>query len=163
MIVVVEHLIVSPEHNYVGRFGGPSGNHPGLRQDAVQLIAGRGIAGDRYARREAGHNKQVTFFEVEVIEALSLYFGRPIEPEQVRRNVFLRGLRLSSLVGREFSLNGIRFRGLEPCKPCFWMNEAIGPGAEALLGGRGGLRAAILDDGVLRVGEADFALVDFEP
>ncbi len=158
MIVTVQHLILSPEHNYVGHFGGPSGKHPALRQDDVQLIAGRGISGDRYARCEAGHGKQITFFEMEVIEALSQHYGRPIAPEQVRRNVFLRGLRLDPLVGRQFSLNGIRFRGLDACKPCFWMDEAIGMGAEAFLVGKGGLRAAILDDGVLRLGEAKFAM-----
>jgi MOSC domain-containing protein YiiM len=38
------------------------------------------------------------------------------------------------------------------CKPCYWMDEAIAPGAEALLQGRGGLRARILTSGTLRVG-----------
>ena len=33
-----------------------------------------------------------------------------------------------------------------------WMDEAIAPGAEALLQGRGGLRARILTSGTLRVG-----------
>ncbi len=160
MTVIVEHLIISPEHNYVGHYGGPAGTHPALRQETVRLIAGHGIAGDRYARREAGHAKQLTFFEIEVIEALSRHYQRPVQPEQVRRNIFLRGLRLPSLVGREFSLNGIRFRGLEPCKPCFWMDEAVGPGAEDFLVGKGGLRAAILDDGKLRLGETRFAMED---
>jgi len=39
---------------------------------------------------------------------------------------------------------------MEECKPCYWMDFAIGPGAEAWLQGRAGLRARILTDGVLR-------------
>ena len=44
----------------------------------------------------------------------------------------------------------LRFAGVEQCKPCHWMDSALGPGAEAWLQGRGGLRARILTDGVLR-------------
>ncbi len=36
--------------------------------------------------------------------------------------------------------------------PCHWMNTAIAPGAEAALQGRGGLRARILSNGILRAG-----------
>jgi MOSC domain-containing protein YiiM len=39
---------------------------------------------------------------------------------------------------------------VEECRPCYWMNRAIAPGAEEFLKGRGGLRAKILCDGELR-------------
>ena len=39
------------------------------------------------------------------------------------------------------------------CAPCHWMNDAFHTGTEARLQGHGGLRAKILSDGVLRVGE----------
>ena len=58
---------------------------------------------------------------------------------------------LNSLVGTGFEIQGVRFSGVEQCKPCHWMNSAIGPGAEDWLQGRGGLRARILTDGVLKV------------
>ena len=61
-----------------------------------------------------------------------------------------RGIDLNELVGVEFELQGVRFQGTEECRPCEWMNHAIGPGAEELLRGRGGLRARILSDGILR-------------
>jgi MOSC domain-containing protein YiiM len=57
---------------------------------------------------------------------------------------------LNYLIGVEFEVQGVRFRGTEECSPCYWMNTAIAPGAEKLLKGRGGLRAVILADGKLR-------------
>jgi MOSC domain-containing protein YiiM len=156
MKIHIEHIFISPDHNYVGHFGGPAGTEPAIAKSAVRLIAGRGIAGDRYALREEGHPKQITFFDIDIVEALSDEFGHRVAPEKVRRNVFLRGVDLPSMVNRTFGINGIRFHGVDDCKPCFWMNEAVAPGAEEFLQGRGGLRARILDDGQLRVGEVDF-------
>jgi hypothetical protein len=41
--------------------------------------------------------------------------------------------------------------GTEESRPCFWMDHAFGPGAQAALKGRGGLRARILTSGRLAV------------
>jgi MOSC domain-containing protein YiiM len=49
-------------------------------------------------------------------------------------------------------VQGVRFLGTEESKPCYWMNQAFGEGAEAALQGHGGLRARILADGILRTG-----------
>jgi MOSC domain-containing protein YiiM len=56
---------------------------------------------------------------------------------------------LSSLIGKQFELQGVRFEGTEECRPCYWMEQALGPGAEIWLKGRGGLRARILTSGIL--------------
>jgi hypothetical protein len=39
---------------------------------------------------------------------------------------------------------------MEECRPCYWMDRAIAPGTHEFLKSRGGLRAKILCDGVLR-------------
>jgi MOSC domain-containing protein YiiM len=45
----------------------------------------------------------------------------------------------------------VRFAGVEECRPCYWMNLAFGDErTERWLKGRGGLRARVLTDGVLR-------------
>ena len=72
-------------------------------------------------------------------------------PGVTRRNVITSGRDLNSLVGMEFEIQGVRFLGTTECSPCHWMDEAIAPGAERLLHARGGLRAKILTDGILRV------------
>lgn len=158
MKIHIDHIFISPDHNYVGHFGGPAGTNPAIAQQTVRMIAGRGIEGDRYALRQAGHAKQVTFFDMAVIDAISEEFGFKVPPESVRRNIFVRDVDLPSLVDRTFRINGIRFCGVDGCKPCFWMDEAIAPGAEKFLLGRSGLRARIMDNGPLSVGEAVFQL-----
>jgi MOSC domain-containing protein YiiM len=68
----------------------------------------------------------------------------------LRRNIFVRGAELDSLIGEVFSLQDVLFEGVEECRPCYWMDQAFGPGAEAFLRGRGGLRARVVSDGVLK-------------
>jgi MOSC domain-containing protein YiiM len=68
-----------------------------------------------------------------------------------RRNVVVEGLDLNSLIGAEFEVQGVRFLGTQEAAPCEWMDLAFCPGACDALKGRGGLRARILSDGVLRV------------
>ena len=81
-----------------------------------------------------------------------------ISPPRLRRNVIVEGADLSALIGQRFTLQGIELEGTEECRPCYWMDQAIGEGAETWLKGRGGLRCRILTDGVLRrdgAGRAD--------
>jgi MOSC domain-containing protein YiiM len=88
---------------------------------------------------------------MEVHRALCTQFGKPdVPPSVYRRNVITEGLDLNSLIGKEFEIQGIRFLGMEECKPCYWMDDAVAPGAEAAMQGQGGLRAKILTSGTLR-------------
>lgn len=145
------HLFISSGHNYVGHHGQAAGEHPIHEVDSVECVAGRGIRGDRYFDREQNHKGQIAFFALESHDAISRALRVPERPPSVyRRNVITRGVDLNSLVGQEFELQGIRFMGVEECRPCHWMDEALAPGAEDMLKGRGGLRARILTDGVLR-------------
>ena len=61
-----------------------------------------------------------------------------------------RGVDLNELIGQEFEVQGVRFFGMEECRPCYWMDRAFAPGAQQFLKGRGGLRAKILTYGRLR-------------
>ena len=54
------------------------------------------------------------------------------------------------LIGQRFTLQGIEFEGSEECRPCYWMDQAVGEGVHEALKGYGGLRARILTSGVLR-------------
>jgi MOSC domain-containing protein YiiM len=147
----VLHLFVSPGHNYFGHHGGPAGEHPTLRVDEIHCVAGRGIEGDRFFGYKDGYPGQVTFFALEVFDALCAALDiHDKEPCVLRRNIVTRGVDLNEWIGREFELQGVRFRGVQECKPCYWMDGAFGPGANAAMKGRGGLRAEVLSNGVLR-------------
>lgn len=148
----IEHLYVSAGHNYFGHHGQPAGGHQAMAVPEVECVAGRGLRGDRFFDYKPDYRGQVTFFAMEVLEMLEAALGaKNLRPAAVRRNAFTRGLDLNRLVGAEFECQGVRFAGVEECRPCYWMDEALGPGAEAWLRGRGGLRCRILSDGWLRV------------
>lgn len=146
------HLYISHGHNYFGHHGKPAGENFIEEVSQLDCVAGCGIRGDRFFNFKESYRGQITFFADEVYRELCERFAVWDKlPAVFRRNVVTRGIDLSALIGREFELQGIRFRGTEECKPCYWMNQAFCPGAEAALKGRGGLRAQILTDGILRV------------
>ena len=148
----VEHLFISPGHNFFGHHGKPASEHPLLAVDSIECVAGSGIRGDRFFDYKPDYKGQITFFSMEVFEALKKELNLPnAQPSATRRNVMVRGADLNDVIGREFELQGIRFLGVEESRPCYWMNSAIGPGAEEWLRGRGGLRCRILTSGFLKI------------
>lgn len=147
----VEHLCLSPGHNFFGHYGGPAGEHATLEVDSIECVAGKGVRGDRFFDYKPDYKGQLTLFSMEVFEALCASLGvEAPAPTVLRRNVFTRGVDLTSLIGRTFEIQGVRLEGVEECRPCLWMDEAVAPGSEAWLRGRGGLRCRILTDGIIR-------------
>ncbi|MCC7519525.1 MAG: molybdenum cofactor biosysynthesis protein [Verrucomicrobiae bacterium] len=152
-MTAIEHLYLSPGHNYKGHYGKAAGTHPIVEIARVRCVAGKGIEGDRYFGHQENYKGQITFFAAETHDALCAQFERrDVAPSVYRRNVLLRGADLNAWIGRKFTLQGVEFEGAEECRPCSWMDQAFGPGAEAAMRGRGGLRARILTDGALSVG-----------
>ena len=150
-MIQIHRLFISEHHNFFGHHGQPAGQHPVREVNQIECVAGRGIRGDRFFDFKENYKGQITFFSLEVFETLQRELSLPqAQPSATRRNAFVAGVDLNSLVSQEFELQGIRFAGVEQCKPCHWMDSALGPGAEAWLQGRGGLRARILSDGVLQ-------------
>lgn len=151
-MLTIEHIYVSPGHNFFGRHGQAPGQHPLIEVAAVDCVAGCGLRGDRFFEYKPGYKGQVTLFSAEVFEELVAAFSlRDAQVSALRRNLVVRGLRdLNPLVGTEFELQGVRLFGTEECRPCYWMDQALTPGAEQWLKGRGGLRCRVLSDGVLR-------------
>lgn len=156
MTLEVRSLFVSPGHAYFGRYGQEPGDHALIEVDELDCVAGRGIVGDRFFDFKQDYKGQITFFDLAVLRALCAALGVDEVPVgATRRNVLTDGVDLNSLIGTEFRIQGVAFFGVEECRPCSWMNRAFGhEGAEDWLKGRGGLRARILSDGLLRRGPA---------
>ena len=147
----IEHLFISPGHNFFGHHGQPAGAHPISQVEQLECVAGHGIRGDRFFDFKENYKGQITFFAMEVLEALRCELQLPdAQPQASRRNAFVRGADLPSLIGRDFEVQGVGFTGIEESRPCHWMNSALGPGAEEWLRGRAGLRCRIRTDGILR-------------
>lgn len=126
----------------------------------VRAVPGRGLEGDRYFRQtgtysnKPGPDREVTLIESEAIEALERDHQIELEPGESRRNIVTRGVPLNHLVGREFKVGGATLRGLRLCEPCSHLEGLTQRGVMSGLIHRGGLRAQIMTEGMVRVGDA---------
>ena len=144
-------LYISPGHNFFGHHGLPPGENPTLAVGEVECVAGQGLKGDRFFDYKPDYAGQVSFFAQEVHDELCRHFKlTAVSTGVYRRNIVTQGCELNALVGQEFEVQGVRFLGISECKPCYWMDQAVVPGADQWLSGRGGLRARILSNGILR-------------
>jgi hypothetical protein len=116
-------------------------------------VAGRGLDGDRYFdgrgtfSNEHARGHDLTLVEAEVLDELGL------APETARRNVVTRGLDLNALVGKRFTVGDVECLGQRLCEPCAHLERLAAPGVLRSLVHRGGLRADVLSDGTVRVGD----------
>ena len=157
-------MFISSGHNYFGHHGRPPDDYPLVEVCEIECVAGHGIRGDRFYDYKDNYKGQITFFSAAVFDALSAAFPHVQKKSSgvLRRNVIVSGVNLNRLIGEEFELQGISFRGTAHCRPCYWLDQAFAPGAEAWLKGNGGLRAQILTSGTLKVGAAELVLAQRE-
>lgn len=126
---------------------------PSVRVVSARAVAGRGLAGDRYYARIgtwSDYSDQtgvhLTLVEAEVLESVGLTGA------EARRNIVTRGIHLNELIGQRFSIGPIVCAGIRLCEPCAYLSQLTGISVETLVH-RGGLRADILTDGEIAVGD----------
>ncbi len=132
---------------------------PMVSVNEVHAVVGKGLEGDRYFKEagtysnQPGSGRNVTLIELETIEALKRDYGVELDPKDSRRNIATRGATLNHLVGQEFKVGEITLRGTRLCEPCSHLEKLTTRGVMRSLIHRGGLRAEILTDGMIRVGD----------
>jgi MOSC domain-containing protein YiiM len=127
----------------------------------VEAVVGSGLVGDRYlaaagtysGRRLADPERAVTLIEREAIVAARAEGGLELGEDETRRNLVTLGVPLNHLVDREFRVGAVRLRGVDLAEPCAYLEGHTRPGVRAALVHRAGLRAEILDGGLVRVGD----------
>ena len=128
----------------------------------AQLVAGKGIVGDRYhddtgtfSYRLAGKpDAELTLIAREEIDAFNAATGQVLTGADLRRNVVTEGVDLAALVGRDFRLGSVRLRGHRLCEPCAHLAGLVGDGVLEVMAHKAGLRAQILEGGTLKPGDA---------
>jgi hypothetical protein len=141
----------------------PAAGESAEPREVVRALPGRGLEGDRHVAGTGTFptglpGSALTLIEAEVCES----FDPPLEPSEHRRNILTQGISLNGLVGREFTVGGVRCRGMRLCEPCLVIERyASRPVLRALVH-RGGLRADILEDGEIKLGD-DVRVVEANP
>jgi MOSC domain-containing protein YiiM len=127
----------------------------------AKALANRGLDGDRYAAKagtftpanETARGYDLTLIEAEVLDNLTLPEGRTLGYAEARRNVVTRGIDLNALVGRRFRVGDVECLGQRLCEPCSHLERLTIKGTLRGLIHRGGLRADVLSDGELAIGD----------
>ncbi len=138
----IERIFTSPERGALQ-----------VERERIALQRGVGVVGDRNfgVSRHPGQN--LTLVEAEEIERFCAEQARVPDLSLTRRNLVTRGVRLNDLVNREFSIGGVKLRGIELCEPCTILGSALSSDSTTTSSvikrwvGRGGLRVDVLSDG----------------
>lgn len=147
--IEIHKIYSSSEHNYFTREKFDIGKSADIEHEFIELTEGKGISGDRFEFS----TYPITFMSLEVIEEVCKTLEIEQKLELFRRNVIISGVHLNSLIGEEFSIGEVSFRGLAHCAPCPWMNAVMKRGVYSAMRGRGGLRVEVVRGGSLSLGE----------
>lgn len=134
---------------------------PMVPQSSIRAIPGRGLVGDRYFLGTGTFSPQpqkpdfeITLIQQEHIAAFAARSGLPFTAREARRNLVTTGIDLNTLVGCEFMVGAVKLRGIRLCEPCNYLAKQTSPEVLPGLVHQGGLRAQILTDGVIHVGDS---------
>lgn len=122
--------------------------------ESASLLAAHGILGDYRAGRRGG-KRQVTLLQPEHLAIIASLCGRDdVDPAWLRRNLAVSGANVLALVGCRFRLSEADLEGTGPCRPWSRMEAALGRGSYNAMRGLGGITAAVLSSGIVRLGDA---------
>ena len=122
--------------------------------NSVEVVAGKGIKGDRNYHDYNEARKQITLIESESIDYYNQKFNTNFSYLDLRRNLVTKDIRLNDLIGKKLSIGQIDIQVHDLCRPCNYLQEILGKDniiKEFLR--RGGLRCEILISGNIKVGD----------
>lgn len=132
----------------------PGNRRPIEPREEVTVAVGTGVDGDYHSKKKPGGDRQVTLIQAEHFAVIAANTGRDsVNPEQFRRNIVVRGIELTSLIGHRFRIGEALLEGTGPCTPCSRMDENLGSGGRLAMKGLGGLTAKVIEPGRIRVGD----------
>jgi hypothetical protein len=132
--------------------------------NSVELIANKGIIGDRFfdvSYFKLGEKniqfptcRNVSLINIENIDKINLENNLKLEEKDLRRNLILKNIKVELLLGRKFRIGGVEFLGVDLCKSCKHIEEVTNiKNLAKFLHPIGGLRAKVLCDGRISVGD----------
>ena len=123
-------------------------------KERIEVIASKGIIGDRYFHDFNGDREQITLIESENIDYYNKTFNTNFEYIEFRRNIITKDIQLNDLVGKTILVGEIKLKVNDLCRPCKDLQNRLKKDniiKEFLR--RGGLRCEILSSGTINIGD----------
>ena len=130
----------------------------------AELVAGKGIKGDRYYSGTGNYShipdiREVTIIEKEVLDALEQ--NQPplqdksiiLKPHEHRRNLTTEGVPLNYLVGKRFKIGDAILEGGRLNFPCKYLEDLLKRKLVLPLYNRSGLNCKIIQSGIITQGD----------
>ena len=124
------------------------------KKESIEVVASKGILGDRYFHDFNGDREQITLIESENIDYYNNTFNTKFTYVEFRRNIITKNIELNDLVGKTILVGNIKLKVNDLCRPCKDLQQRLGKSniiKEFLR--RGGLRCEILSSGTINVGD----------
>ena len=129
-------------------------NQPIKEVNSIEVIAKKGIVGDRHFHEFNDPYNQLSLIESENIDDYNIRFGLNIPYIDFRRNIVTKGIQLNDLVGKKLSVGNVKLEVIDLCRPCRHLTEMLNQKnvlKEFLR--KGGLRCRILSSSSINVGD----------
>ena len=122
--------------------------------EVIEILEGKGILGDKHFHENNDARKQITLIESENIDDYNKKFSLNIPYLDFLRNIITKNIELNNLIGKKLTIGNTELEGIDLCKPCKNLQEALGHNnivKEFLF--KGGLRCKIITSGKIKLGD----------
>ncbi len=130
----------------VYKLGITSANNKKIEEvTSIEVIADKGVVGDRHLKDYNDPYCQLSLIESENIDYYNTKYGLNISYVDFRRNVITKEIELNNLIGKKFFIGKVEVEGIDLCRPCRHLTEMLNQKnilKEFIR--RGGLRCRIL-------------------
>ena len=122
--------------------------------NSIEVLANKGVVGDRHFDEYNDPYNQLTLIEAENIDYYNTKFGLDISYKDFRRNIVTKGIQLNDLIGKKLKIGEVEVEGVDLCRPCRHLTEALNqPNVLKEFLRRGGLRCQILNSSKISIND----------
>ena len=122
--------------------------------NSIELVANKGIVGDRYFKDFSDPISQLTLIESENIDDYNRKYNLNIHYLDFRRNIITKGIKLNDYIEKKILIGNVEVEVIDLCRPCRFLQKKLNKNniiKEFLR--KGGLRCRILSSGTVQVGD----------
>ena len=121
---------------------------------SINVLANKGVVGDRHFKEFNDPYNQLTLIESENIDYYNIKYSLNIPYVDFRRNIITKGIKLNDLVGKKILVGKVQLEGIDLCRPCRHLSEVLGHEniiKEFLR--KGGIRCQILTTSSIKISD----------